>query len=142
VLIFVDTSTILAACGSAKGLSRLIFNYAESECWHLVTAEYCIAEVRKNVSKLPGLAAQVWESQIYNKLDLVPSEIVIDRPIVFPVTKDRPVIFSALGVEAAYLITSDTADFAHVLGSSVYGVRVRTPMTFLTEVGLIIPRCD
>jgi hypothetical protein len=107
-----------------------------------VTAEYCIAEVRKNVSELPGLAAQVWESQIYNKLDLVPSEIVIDRPIVFPVTKDRPVIFSALGVEAAYLITSDTADFAHVLGSSVYGVRVRTPMTFLTEVGLIIPRCD
>jgi predicted nucleic acid-binding protein len=136
VLIFVDTSTILAASGSAKGLSRLLFDCASKMGWKLVTAEYCVAEVVKNFSKIQG-AAQVWNERIKLQLDLVPSEIVLDRPIIFSKTKDRPVIFSALGAKADYLVTSDTTDFAHVLGTAVYGVRVRTPRTFLTEMGII-----
>jgi len=42
-----------------------------------------------------------------------------------------------LGCDAAYLVTSDTADFAHVLGTVVYGVKVRTPKSFLLEMGIV-----
>ena len=45
MIVFVDTSTILAACWSAKGLSRLLIERAASEGWTLVTADYCIQEV-------------------------------------------------------------------------------------------------
>ena len=62
---------------------------------------------------------------------------MIDRPIVFDATKDKPVILSAIGCDAAYLVTSDTADFAHVLGTVVYGVKVRTPKSFLLEMGIV-----
>jgi len=137
VLIFVDTSTILAASGSAKGLSRMVFDGAGPMGWELVTAGYCLAEVERNVDKLPGAAAATWTATIRPLLGCVPSEIVIDRPIVFSKTKDRPVLFSALGARADYLVTSDTADFAHVLGTSVYGVRIRTPLTFLKEMGVV-----
>jgi len=33
--------------------------------------------------------------------------------------------------------TSDKADFGHVLGTVVYGVNIRTPKTFLLEMGLV-----
>jgi len=67
----------------------------------------------------------------------VGSVYVIDHPIVFDVTKDRPVLLSAIGCGANYLVTSDTTDFAHVLGTVVYGVNVRTPKSFLLEMGVV-----
>lgn len=66
-----------------------------------------------------------------------PIVYVLDRPIVFDATKDKPVILSAIGCDADYLVTSDTTDFAHILGTVVYGVRVRTPKSFLVEMGVV-----
>ena len=61
----------------------------------------------------------------------------IDRPIVFEATKDKPVLLSAIGANADYLVTSDKADFGHVLGTVADGVNIRTPKTFLLEMGLV-----
>jgi hypothetical protein len=47
------------------------------------------------------------------------------------------VILSAIGSNADYLITSDITDFAHVLGTTVYGVNIRTPKMFLLEMGVV-----
>jgi predicted nucleic acid-binding protein len=80
VTVFLDTSTILAACWSSKGLSRILVTYAP---------------------------------------------------------KDKPVILSAIGCNADYLVTSDTTDFAHILSTVVYGVKVRTPKSFLQEMGVV-----
>lgn len=51
--VFLDTSTILAACWSAKGLSRLLIEYAPKADWRLITADYCLSEVERNVRKRP-----------------------------------------------------------------------------------------
>jgi predicted nucleic acid-binding protein len=130
VTVFLDTSTILAACWSNKGLSRLLIEYAPKANWRLVTADYCISEVEKNVRKHPTGAVD-WVRIIRARLESVGSVYVLDRPIVFDATKDRPVILSAIGSDADYLVTSDTTDFAHILGTVVYGVKVRTPKSFL-----------
>ena len=134
--VFVDTSTLLAASWSAKGLSRLLIEHAATEGWKLVTADYCLSEVEKNVGKHVA-GAVGWRGVIRPRLTLVGSVFVIDRPIVFDATKDKPVILSAIGCDADYLVTSDTADFAHVLGTVVYGVNVRTPKSFLLEMGVV-----
>ncbi len=136
MIVFLDTSTILAACWSAKGLSRLLIEYAPTAGWELVTADYCLSEVEKNVRKHPAGAAE-WRRSIQRQLTMIGSVYVIDRPIVFDATKDRPVLLSAIGGNAEYLVTSDTTDFAHVLGTVVYGVKVRTPKTFLQEQGVV-----
>ena len=134
--VFLDTSTILAACWSAKGLSRLLVEQASRAGWMLVTADYCLSEIEKNVHKHPAGATD-WTRIVRPRLKPVDSVFVLDRPIVFDTTKDRPVILSAIGSGADYLVTSDTTDFAHVLGTVVYGVKVRTPKSFLLEVGVV-----
>lgn len=102
----------------------------------MVTAEYCLDEVEKNVGKHAAGAGE-WRRLVKPRLTAVGSVYVFDRPIVFDATKDRPVLLSAIGGNAEYLVTSDTTDFAHVLGTVVYGVKVRTPKTFLQETGIV-----
>ena len=78
-----------------------------------------------------------WVRIVRAGLEAVGSVYVLDRPIVFESTKDKPVILSAIGCDADYLVTSDTTDFAHILGTVVYGVKVRTPKSFLLEMGVV-----
>lgn len=91
--------------------------------------------MEKNVGKHTSGAAD-WRKIVRPRLETVGSVYVIDRRIVFDATKDRPVILSAIGSDAEYLVTSDKTDFAHILGTVVYGVNVRTPKTILVEMGL------
>jgi len=49
---------------------------------------------------------------------------------VFPVSKDRPILFSALAT-ADVLLTLDRADFSRLLGSSFYGLAIMTPGMWL-----------
>jgi hypothetical protein len=43
--LFLDTSVLLAACGSASGASRLIFRIAPAQGWFLVATPYLVEEV-------------------------------------------------------------------------------------------------
>jgi hypothetical protein len=52
--------------------------------------------------------------------------LTIDKPAVFPVNKDRPILFSALAT-ADVLLTLDRADFGRLLGSHFYGLTIMTP---------------
>lgn len=56
--------------------------------------------------------------------------LTLDRLAVFPVSKDRPVLFSALAW-ADVLLTRDTGDFSRLLGRSFFGLHVLTPGEFL-----------
>lgn len=139
MIVFIDTSTLLAGCASCKGLSRLLLERAQPEGWHLCTASYCAAEVERHLHRF-AKAESVWHQQVRPILHILPSLFILNRPLIFDATKDRPVIISAIGGQADYLVTSDTTDFAHVLNTAVYGVRVRTPRTFLIELGIVAER--
>jgi predicted nucleic acid-binding protein len=117
-------------------LSHALIECGRKDRWRLTTADYCIAEVEKTTGKYPDGRGR-WRRVIHPHLDVDGSIYVINRPIVFEATKDRPVLLSAIGANADYLVTSDRADFDHVRGIVVYGVKVRTPKTFLVEMGLV-----
>ena len=97
--VFLDTSTILAACWSTKGLSQVLIEHGLSSGWRLITADYCVAEVERNVFKDPSGATR-WNRLIRPDLEADGSIYVIDRPSVFDATKDKPVIYSAIGCGA------------------------------------------
>lgn len=113
-----------------------LIEVAPKQGWSLVTADYCVAEIERYVLKHPAGATR-WTQTVQKRIGVVGSIYVLDRPIVFDATKDRPVVLSAIGSDADYLVTSDTTDFAHILGTTVYGVNIRTPKTFLLEVGVV-----
>jgi len=86
VIVFLDTSTLLAACWSTKGLSHALIECGHKEGWRLTTADYCVAEVEKNVNKYPDGPGR-WRRSIRPHLEIVGSIYVIDRPIVFEESK-------------------------------------------------------
>jgi predicted nucleic acid-binding protein len=54
VNVFLDTSVILAACGSPAGASRVVFNAGADHGWTLLTSDYVLNEVAVNLPALPG----------------------------------------------------------------------------------------
>ena len=127
--LFLDTSVLLAASGSAEGSSRALFGYAPAQGWRLLASPWVIGEVTRNLGKFPASATSEW-LRLRPQLVIVDDIVSLDRALVFPVSKDRPVLLSALA-SAQVLLTLDRADFMGVLGSQCYGLPILLPYEFL-----------
>ena len=133
--IFLDSSVLLSACGSAKSLSRLITEMARDRGWSLISASYCRAETSKNIGKLGAEASLRW-SAMQAKVEWVSNALTSHKPLLLTASKDKPVLISALAAKSAVLLTLNKGDFALLLGTTVYGMAVSTPRAFLVKNGL------
>jgi hypothetical protein len=136
VRLFLDSSVLIAAAASAEGASREVFHRASTRDWRLVTTPYAVAEVTRNLAGFAAPVTVAW-LRLRARLDLVDDVVTIDKPAVFPVNKDRPILFSALAT-ADVLLTLDRADFGRLIGSHFYGLAIMTPGMWLvreTEAG-------
>lgn len=109
--LFIDTSVLLAASGSAKGASRFLIAEAAAHGWELLSSDYCAEETRRNLPKLGRSAASAWKTEIAPRVQLMRASVALDKPLVFPKMKDRPVVITALAVRAEWLLTLDATDF-------------------------------
>ena len=130
--LFLDTSVLVAAAGSAGGASRFLVTAAGAQGWELVSCEYCAEETHRNLPKLPR-ATGAWERIIAPRVRFIATRVSLDQPLVFPKAKDRPVVITALAARAGWLLTLDREDFHQRLGREVYGLRLATPGEFLLE---------
>ena len=129
--LFLDTSVLLAACGSSKGASRFVLDVAPTQGWMLVSTPYCIAEVLRNLSKLGVHAVKAWETHIQSRFALIADTWTLDVPVKIP-QKDRPVLMSALSHQCDFLLTLDRADFGAFFEQGVCGMGVLTPGAFVS----------
>ncbi|MFM8470968.1 MAG: putative toxin-antitoxin system toxin component, PIN family [Limisphaerales bacterium] len=127
--LFLDTSVLLAACGSAKGASREVFRLATLNQWTLIATPYVLAEVKNNLTDLPPGSGSEWNS-LQAELLVMDDVLTVDRLAVFDVPKDRPILFGALAW-ADVLLTLDRADFGRLLGTSFYNLAIMAPGQFL-----------
>jgi predicted nucleic acid-binding protein len=132
VRLFLDTSVLLAASGSSKGASRFLLLEASAHGWELISSDYCEEETHRNLPKLGRSASTAWKT-IASKVRIVRADYALDKPLVFPKAKDRPVLITALASRAVWLVTLDEGDFHTKLGREVYGLRIATPGEFLLE---------
>ncbi len=98
--LFLDTSVLLAASGSAKGASRYLITEATAYGWELVSSDYCEEEAHRNLTKVGRSAATAWKTQIAPHVRLIRASVALDKPLVFPKAKDRPVVITALAVRS------------------------------------------
>jgi len=133
VRLFLDTSVLLAASGSARGASRFLITEATAHGWELLSSDYCEEETRRNLAKVGRSTASAWKNEIVPRVRFVRASMALDKPLVFPKAKDRPVVITALAVRADWLLTLDEGDFHTKLGREVYGLRLATPGEFLIE---------
>jgi len=129
VKLFLDTSVLLAACGSALGSSRALFQYASAIGWQLMASPWVVSEVTRNLAKFPVAATADW-LRLRRQLVIVDDVVSLGRALVFPASKDRPVLVSALA-SAEVLLTLDREDFMGVLGAQCYGLPILLPSAFL-----------
>jgi predicted nucleic acid-binding protein len=127
--LFLDTSVLLAACGSANGASRALFQIAPREGWTLLASPYVLSEVVKNLGHFPPAATADW-IRLRPRLVIVDDIVSLDRVAVFPVAKDRPVLFTALAW-GGVLLTLDRGDFGRLLGEKFYGLDIMPPADFI-----------
>ena len=127
--LFLDSSVIIAAAASGAGASREVFCLASERDWRLMTTPYAVAETIRNIAGFPAVVTATW-LRISSQLITVDDVLTIDKPAVFPVSKDRPILFSALAT-ADVLLTLDRADFGRLLGSGFYGLAIMTPGMWL-----------
>ena len=131
--LFLDSSVLLAAAGSAKGASRFLVTGAAAQGWQLVSSDYCAEETRRNLPKLGRGAASAWVKVIAPRVRLVRTSVTLDKPLVYSKAKDRPIIITALAVRAGWLLTLAETDFQGKLGREIYGMKLATPGGFLLE---------
>lgn len=127
--LFLDTSVLLAASGSANGASREIFRLGSPNQWTLIATPYVVEEIRHNLPSFPANATADW-NRLRADLMLMDDVFTVDRPAVFAPAKDRPILFSALAW-ADVLLTLDRGDFETLLGKEFYGMPILTPGEFL-----------
>jgi|SRR5271165_3185724 len=124
-----DTSVLIAASGSASGASREIFRRAPGNGWILIATPYELEEVLRNLPDLAPCASADWAG-LRPALLIMDDVLTLDRPVVFPVSKDRPILFSALAW-ADILLTLDESDFGGFMNNPFYGLLVLRPGAFL-----------
>ena len=127
--LFLDSSVLLAASGSATGASRAVFQLAPQNGWVLLVSRYVLSEVERNLRLLSPAAIEDWQS-LHPHLRVVDDVLSLDRPTIFPASKDRPILFTALAW-ADVLLTLDRGDFDTVIGRQFYGLAVLVPADFL-----------
>ncbi len=114
--IFCDTSVLLAAAKSSAGASRALFDYAPKTGWNLMASPWVVGEAVHNIPKFGTEVSESWQ-RLEPQLSIVADVVSLDRALVFPVAKDRPVLVTALAW-ADVLLTLDRADFVNLLGSA------------------------
>ncbi len=129
--LFLDTSVLLAATGSDTGASRAVLDLAAGNGWTLLSSRYCVAEAQSNMHKVSPSASSVWRTAIRPSIQIVNDSVVLDRPLVFPKAKDKPVLITALASESSFLLTLDRRDFGPFMTRPIYGLRVILPLAFL-----------
>ena len=120
---------MIAGAASAEGASRSVFLLAGTRDWRLVTTPYAVAETVRNLTAFAASVTTAW-LRLRSQLVIVDDVLTIDKPAVFPVEKDRPILFSALA-SADVLLTLDRADFSRLLGDRFYGLAIMTPGMWL-----------
>jgi predicted nucleic acid-binding protein len=133
VTLFLDTSALMAAVGSAAGASRYVCAQGSTHGWRLISSGYCIQETMRNLGKLKPGAITVWTSLVEPNIEVVADVVSMEQALAFPKAKDRPVVISALAAKADALLTFDRTDFHGLLGPQVYGMAIRTPPEFLID---------
>jgi len=129
--LFLDSSVLLAASGSATGASRYLIEVAGENNWLLTSSIYCLEETRKNLGKLGSEAEQCFENTLLERIKFMETKLIIDQPMIYPVAKDRPVITTAMYHSCDALLTLDRADFQSLLGNQFYGMWILTPGDWL-----------
>jgi uncharacterized protein len=127
--VFLDANVLFsAAWRSASGLARLW----EIASLHLVTSPYAADEAERNLArKRPDAVARL--TALLRGVEITSALVKLDDGHGLP-PKDAPILAAAVASHCEMLLTGDIADFGHLIGRALQGVRILTVSQLLSEI--------
>lgn len=127
--VFLDANVLFsAAWRSGGGLTRPW----EIASIHLVTSPYAVDEAERNLArKRPDAIARF--QALLHRLEITSALVSLDDGHGLP-PKDVPILGAAVASRCHVLLTGDIADFGHIIGRTLQGVRILTASLLLAEL--------
>ncbi len=127
--VFLDANVLFsAAWREGGGLVRLW----KIDSLRLVTSAYAADEAQRNLlRKRPDAVARL--EALLGQVEVTHAQSPLDEGHGLP-PKDAPILAAAVASQCPVLLTGDIADFGHVLGRTLQGVRVLTVSMLLAEM--------
>jgi predicted nucleic acid-binding protein len=138
--IFLDSSVIIAACGSRNGASHAIIVMAEIGLFKVLISEQVIEECDRNITKKLPTALPILK-QILSSInpEILPNPAIADvvkwETTIEP--KDTPILAAALLAQSDRLLSLNTKDFTPNVAQES-GLKIQTPSEFIQEIRSIL----
>lgn len=132
-----DSSTLIAACLSARGSAHEVLDAGESGHVQLIVSAYILAETERSLyRKAPHGLRAFWDHRAHLLVVNPPPELVADVADSVE-SKDAPIVAAAIAAQATFLLTYDRR---HLLSHAdtvrrTFGVEVIEPAAFLVRIG-------
>jgi len=127
--VFLDANVLFSAAWRAdSGLKRLW----EIVALHLVTSPYAVDEAERNLARKRADAIARFKTLVH-RVEVSSALCALDDGHGLP-SKDVPILAAAVASRCQVLLTGDIADFGHVIGRTLQGVRILTAGLLLAEV--------
>lgn len=124
--VFLDANVLFSAAWSPDSGLRALW---ELEGVDLLTSGYALDEARRN---LRGRERRARLNRLVRGLEIVAEAPTASRPAGVDLPpKDRPILLAALDACATHLLTGDLTHFGRLLGTTVEGLRVQRPASYL-----------
>ena len=132
--VFLDTSALIAGIVSSRGAARAVLQLAEVGLIEVLVSKQVIVEGDRNIEmKLPEILSE------YREFIKILSPILIDDPSQMEYEKfckiinpdDAPILASAVGSSADFLVTWDKKHFMHKDVQTYSNLKIVTPGEFL-----------
>ncbi len=132
--VFLDANVLFsAAWRSASGLTRVW----EIASLHLVSSPYAADEAQRNLArKRPEAVARL--TALVHAVEITSALVQLDKGHGLP-PKDVPILAAAVASHCEVLLTGDIADFGHLIGRTLQGIRILTVSQLLSEIDNTTP---
>lgn len=138
--IFLDSSVVIAACGSQSGASHAVIVMAEIGLFKVLISEQVIEESERNITKKLPTTLPILK-QIFStiNLEIVPNPAIVDIIELTKIieSKDAPILAAALSAQADRLLSLNTKDFTPSVAKQS-GLILQTPSEFIQEIRFIL----
>ncbi|OFW46137.1 MAG: hypothetical protein A3J29_23860 [Acidobacteria bacterium RIFCSPLOWO2_12_FULL_67_14b] len=121
--VFLDANVLFSASNAGSNIARLIAWLVDKDV--AVSSDLAVEEARRNLTlKRPAWLPAFGD--LLARVELVPSAL-----FPLPVTladKDAPLLCAAIRSRCRLFVTGDRRDFGHVMGQTIEGVEVASPL--------------
>lgn len=121
--VFLDANVLFSASHAGSSIARLVAWLLDKDT--AVSSDLAVEEARRNLALKRPAWLPAFDA-LMARVELVPSAL-FPLPVALA-DKDAPLLCAAIRSRCRLFVTGDKRDFGHVMGQTIEGVKVVSPL--------------